>query len=268
MSTSVTAFAGSIPENYDRYLGPLLFEPYAKDLLSRIDPHGINTLLEIACGTGRVTRHLRQAFPPPARLVATDLNPDMIAIGKKSIPDPTIEWQVADAQELPFEANSFDRVICQFGIMFVPDKARALSEAYRVLKPGGQLLFNVWDQMKYNEVIDVGNQIINSYFGDNPPVFYQIPFSMYDEKELESLLNAVGFKDHQIDLVKKEGISPSAADTATGMVEGNPVYLAICEKDPGLLHVIREALQQALAARFGAAPLVSPLQAWVVTARK
>lgn len=268
MSTSVTAFAGSIPENYDYYLGPLLFEPYAKDLLSRIDSEGVNAVLEIACGTGRVTRHLRKAFPVPVQLVATDLNSDMIAIGKKSIPDLTIEWQVADAQDLPFEDNCFDRVVCQFGIMFVPDKAKALSEAYRVLKQGGQLLLNVWDKMEYNGAIYVGNQIINSYFGDNPPAFYKIPFSMHDEKELQSLINTAGFKDIQISLVKKEGISPSAADTATGMVEGNPVYLAICEKDSALVNVIRKAVQQALADRFGTAPLVSPLQAWVVTARK
>src|SRR6476661_6264867 len=147
--SSLTAFAGSVPANYDRYLGPLLFEPYALDLVERLKNDQLKQVLEIACGTGRVTRHLTKLVEADGRLVASDLNPDMIAQAKTQLTGERVQWQVADAQQLPFDANSFDHVICQFGVMFFPDKPAAFREAYRVMQPGGKYIFSVWDNMVY-----------------------------------------------------------------------------------------------------------------------
>jgi ubiquinone/menaquinone biosynthesis C-methylase UbiE len=266
MSNVPPAFAGSIPDKYERYLGPYLFEPYAIDLVARLEPAGIKTALEIACGTGRVTAHLRASLMEDTRLVATDLNPDMIAIAKKILPG--IEWGQADAQALAFDDNYFDCVICQFGLMFVPDKARALAEAYRVLRPGGHLLLNTWDQLENNPAFYMADRLVTQYFPEDSPSFFHIPFSMHDKDELRSLFENAGFGDCRISLVKKEGVCASAADAATGMLEGTPIYTAINDRNPGLLPSLKKELENLLARRFGAAPMVSPMQAWVVEAKK
>ena len=257
------AFSGSIPANYERYLGPFLFEPYALDLVSRLQDKKYDHILEIACGTGRVTNHLATSVKFDA-LTATDLNPDMIRVAQDNVHNDSITWMPADAMSLPFDDSSFDLVVMQFGIMFFPDKEKGLSEAYRVLKTGGKLIFNTWNKAETNEAIHEGRLIIESYFGDNPPIFYNVPFSMYDDRELTTLARRAGFKSITTTLVKKEGISPSAADLAKGMVEGNPVYLAIIERDPSLLNKIKEHIKKTIAEKFGDKPVKSPLQAWVV----
>ena len=261
------AFSGSIPANYERYLGPFLFEPYALDLVSRLQDKKYDNILEIACGTGRVTKHLANSVKFDA-ITATDLNPDMISVAKDMVNNDSIKWMPADAMSLPFNDSSFDLVVMQFGIMFFPDKEKGLSEAYRVLKPGGKFIYSTWNKAETNEAIHEGRVIIESYFGDDPPIFYNVPFSMYDDRELTSLTRRAGFKSITTTLVKKEGISPSAADLAKGMVEGNPVYLAILEKAPSLLNTIKEHIQKAIAEKFGDKPVKSPLQAWVVEGMK
>jgi len=257
------AFVGTIPANYERYLGPFLFEPYALDLVSRLQDKKYSGILEIACGTGRLTKHLAKSVKHDT-LTATDLNPDMISIAKEIVRDNTIKWMPADAMDLPFGDASFDLVVIQFGIMFFPDREKGLQEAYRVLKPGGKLLFTTWNRVETNEALHEGRLIIESYFEDNPPIFYNVPFSMYNEQGLIDLVTERGFKDVKTELVKKQGVSSSAGDLAKGMVEGNPVYLAIIERNPSLVNVIKEQIRKVLAKKFGDKPLTSPLEAWVV----
>jgi len=264
---SIAAFAGVIPENYERYLGPFLFEPYALDMVSRLQDKKYPDILELACGTGRVTNHLAVSVKHDT-LTATDLNPDMIKIAKTKVSNDNIKWMVADALDLPFPDNSFDLVVCQFGIMFFPDKEKGLREAFRVLKPGAKLIFNTWDKIENNPPIHTGSTIIESYFGDNPPVFYKIPFSMYDEKEMVSLVSGAGFRKIKISLVEKEGISESASGLAIGMVEGNPVYLAISERDPSLIEPIKQHVRKELANKYGEKQLKSKLHAWVCESEK
>ncbi|HEU4859348.1 MAG TPA: class I SAM-dependent methyltransferase [Chitinophagaceae bacterium] len=256
------AFEGSIPANYERYLGPFLFEPYALDLVSRLQDK-YSDILEIACGTGRVTKHLARSVKHDT-LTATDLNADMIDVAKEMVNDKRIRWMYADAMDLPFDDESFDLVVMQFGIMFFPDKEKGLKEAYRVLKNGGKLIYNTWNKVETNEAIHEGRLIIESYFGDNPPIFYNVPFSMHDDRELITITRRAGFKSITTTLVKKEGIGPSAMDLAKGIVEGNPVYLAICERSPSLINTIKDHIKRVITEKFGDKPVRSPLQAWVV----
>ena len=256
------AFAGSIPANYERYLGPFLFEPYALDLVSRLQDKKYSDILEIACGTGRVTSHLARSVKHD-RITATDLNPDMISIAKEIVKDDTVKWMPADAMQLPFEDDSFDLVVMQFGIMFFPDKEKGLKEAYRVLRHGGKLIFSTWNKVETVKAIHEGRMVIESYFGDDPPIFYSVPFSMYDDRELTTIARRAGFKNITTTLVKKEGVSPSASDLAKGIVEGNPVYLAILEKDASLVNAIKDHVQKVLTEKFGDKDLRSPLEAWV-----
>src|SRR5260370_36908487 len=143
-------FQGAVPENYDRYLGPVIFEPWAEDLVLRLADKKYERVLEIACGTGIVTRRLRNALPPTTEIVASDLNPDMFEFAKpKFKKDENVIWQQADASDLPFPKCSFDAAVCQFGVMFVPDKAAAMRECYRVLCSGGVFPFDGWASFEW-----------------------------------------------------------------------------------------------------------------------
>lgn len=261
-----TAFTGSIPLHYENYLGPFLFEPYALDLVSRLGNKIYKDILEIACGTGRVTQHLVSSVKHHT-LTATDLNPDMIEVAREKVKNKKIKWLPADAMDLPFDEHSFDLVVLQFGIMFFPDKQKGLNEVYRVLRPGGQLIFSTWDKPEAVPAVYLAKKIIENYLGDGLPVFYDIPYSMHNKEELISLAEEAGFKEVKATLVKKEGMSSSAADLAKGIVEGNPIYLTITEKDPALVDIIKENIAEELVARLGE-HVRSPLQAWVVEAIK
>jgi ubiquinone/menaquinone biosynthesis C-methylase UbiE len=267
MPTNNAAFVGSIPENYDRYLGPVLFEPYAADLAARVSVPKGASVLEVACGTGIVTRRLRDRLGPAVKLVATDLNEAMMSYAaQKFQPEDSIEWKQADATVLPFEDQSFDAVVCQFGVMFFPDKAAAAREAYRVLKPGGMFLFNVWDAIEHNDPPDIAHGIITKFFAVNPPDFYDVPFSYHNQEVLRSLLNTAGFKDIQITVLPFEGTSPSAKDLSKGLIHGNPVITAIRERDESKLPEIEAALEAEVIARCGDAPVRARLQAIICTA--
>ena len=269
MPVNNAAFVGAIPENYDRYLGSVLFEPYAEDLVARLNlPDGAN-VLELACGTGIVTRRLREKLGPAATLVATDLNEPMLDYARLKFEAPAgLEWKQADATDLQFADESFDAVVCQFGLMFFPDKEKAVGETYRVLKPGGRFLFNVWDTIELNDLPHVAHSIVSGYFQDNPPDFYEVPFSFYDHEKIRTLLAGAGFKEIQLSVVPKTAISPSARDAAHGLLHGNPIATAIKERDEAGLAEVEAAVATKLASDFGAAPVQGRMQAIVCSAVK
>jgi ubiquinone/menaquinone biosynthesis C-methylase UbiE len=267
MAEQHAAFTGSIPENYDRYLGPALFEPYASDIVERVNVREGASVLELACGTGIVTRRLRDRLPHSVRLIATDLNEAMMAYAaRKFEPEEVIEWKQADATDLPFDDQSFDVVLCQFGLMFVPDKERAVRDAYRVLRPGGTFLFNVWDAIEQNDLAHIAHTTISTFFEHDPPNFYEVPFCLHDPELLMSLLETAGFKDSQSSLIRLPSISPSALEAAKGLVEGNPVRAAIEERNPSAVPKIVTAVAEAVASRCGDNPVRGRMQAFVFTA--
>jgi ubiquinone/menaquinone biosynthesis C-methylase UbiE len=172
MTDSHTAFIGSIPEYYDQYLGPLIFEEYGADLARRVSVPTGGTVLEIAAGTGIATRHLWNALPPEVRLVVTDLNEPMLECAKRKFDtQANMEFHPADATRLAFVDASFDAVVCQFSLMFFPDKATALKEVARVLKPGGTFVFSLWDSYAHNHLIRTVNDTLAGLFPTNPPPF-------------------------------------------------------------------------------------------------
>ncbi|HEV3392047.1 MAG TPA: class I SAM-dependent methyltransferase [Chthoniobacterales bacterium] len=261
-------FAGAIPENYDRYLGPVIFEPYAEDLASRLKGKKFDRVLEIACGTGIVTRRLRDTLPATTEIIATDLNPDMFEFAKaKFRSGRSIRWQQADASTLPFADASFDAVVCQFGFMFVPDKAAAMRESHRVLRNGGLFLFNVWDSFEANPFAQIAHTTIASFFESDPPKFYQIPFSLHDSKLLRELLQNAGFGKVESFVESKPCRANSAMEFATGLVRGNPVGAEAEERgvDPEKLI---DAIANRISERFGAAPVESAMRAIVWEAVK
>jgi len=261
-------FQGAIPKNYDRYLGPVIFEPFARDIARRLVDRKIQSLLEIACGTGIVTRHLRDTVPARIPIIATDLNPDMFEFAKLKFRDgENVRWQQADACALPFPDGAFDAVVCQFGLMFVPEKAVAMRESYRVLNHNGIFLFNVWDSFNANPFAEIAHSTIGSFFKSDPPQFYEIPFSLYDSKLIRELLQAAGFDQIESFVESKRCRATSAKEFATGLVRGNPVAAEAAERgvDPEDLIV---AVAKRIAERFGDAPVESTMRAIVWLAIK
>jgi ubiquinone/menaquinone biosynthesis C-methylase UbiE len=265
---SAAAYAGSVPANYEQYLGPLLFEPYAIDLVKRL-PRDLNRVLEIACGTGRVTRHLATLLEPNGQLSATDLNPDMISVARTVVTDGRIEWSVADAQELSFPDNNFDAVVCQYGVMFFPDKLKAFSEAFRVLKVGGRFLFNTWDRIDAIPAVAVIERVMKETFGADAPNFLeQGPFSFYDTDKIRGLMEAAGFKNINIELVKITSSYSAADDVVRGFVDGSPLISYLSEKNPAGIAEIKEKIKQQLVANFGESSDKVSLQAFVCDGTK
>jgi len=268
MTDSNARFVGSIPENYDRHLGPVLFEPYARDLARRLEVKEGALVLEVACGTGIVTRHLIDRLPPRARLVATDLNEPMLEHARRKLPGAKrVEWRQADACALPFPDASFEAVVCQFGLMFVPDKPGAVREARRVLAPGGRLLLSVWDSLDRNRFARLAHETLLRFFPEDPPTFYQVPFSLHERPALRALFSDDDWTETRLDEVALEGQSPSSVDLATGLIEGNPVGAGIRERGGVDTRTVIEAVAASLAREFGDRPVRLPLHALVASAR-
>lgn len=263
--SSVTRFVGQIPELYDRHLGPVLFEPYARDLAARV-PADARRILEVAAGTGRVTRHLLAALAPSGELVATDLNEPMLVEAQRRVPaDARLRWQAADAQALPFGDASFDAVACQFGLMFVPDKPLAVREMRRVLKPGGMLLLSTWDDRLRNPATRALHELAFAELPANPPTFMLTPFSMPDPDALHALIAGAGFSSVHVDTVAMTATADSAADLAMGFVRGNPLWNQLVERAIDAT-AFQARVEDRLRRDFGDAPCRSVLSAHVVTA--
>jgi len=262
-------FAGSIPELYDTHLVPLIFEPYALDLARRAEALAPGRVLETAAGTGVVTRALARTLSPQVELVATDLNPPMLARAAAVGTARPVVWQPADAMQLPFEAARFDLVVCQFGVMFFPDKAAAFAEARRVLRPGGALLFNAWDRIEENEFADVITAALTVLYPDDPPRFMaRTPHGYFDRELIARDLAAAGFETAPlIETVTARSRGPSAQAVALAYCQGTPLRNEIEARSADGLASATSACAQALEARFGSGAVDGRIQARVVLAR-
>ncbi|MFI7602293.1 class I SAM-dependent methyltransferase [Actinoplanes sp. NPDC049681] len=262
-------FVGSIPEVYDRCLGPMLFRPYAEDLATRLADLPIRKALELAAGTGIATAEVAQRVPAGTRIVATDLQQAMLDVAAKRIDSEDVEFRAADAQDLPFADDSFDAVYCQFGVMFLPDKDGAYREMHRVLAPGGTLVFSVWDRIESTPAAAAVASALARYFPDDPPRFMsRTPHGYHDPATIRDSVEAAGFTGVSVEAVTLPSGAPSAREVAVGFCQGTPVRHEITARDADGLSAVTDAVCEAVAERFGDGPVDATMAAFVVTARK
>jgi len=261
-------FTASMPEYYDTYLGPSKFDTVGAELVKRLPPRPAGDVLELACGTGLVTRRLREKLDPSLRLVATDISKPMLdyARGKYTAVDG-IEWREADAMKLPFGDAEFGLVACALGAMFMPDKSAFYREARRVLKPGGMFLFSVWDRLEENLQDLIATEVIAGLFPGEKDVSFLTPFTMHDMGKVRSDLEEAGFRDVHAENVRLTLDHVSARTIAVGQMRGTPRGLLL-EKKGFSLDEVADKVTDALARAGGADPFVGRGSIFIVTAAR
>lgn len=248
-------FKHSTPALYDRYMGPLLFEPHARHVAKRVALLRPDRVLETAAGTGIVTRAVSEALPG-VEIIATDLNPAVVEFAAQQFQSDEVSFQAADAQQLPFDGESFDLVLCLFGVMFFPDKVEANAEAHRVLRRGGRYILVTFNRLDLNPVPEAAGKAVATLFPEDPRYMERGPFSYTDAAVVEEDLRSAGFENIELETVELSSLV-SAHDAARGIVLGSPFRAEIERLDPSALERATDAVEQALQPWDGMKALMS-----------
>ena len=263
MPSEIFKFNGARSTHYDNLLGPFLFEPYGKEMANRVPVKNVQSVLELASGTGRVTKHLRERLPASVKLVASDLSPDMLEIAKSKFTDGQApEWVIADMQNLPFESNTFDVVVCQYGIMFPPDKQKVFDEVYRVLKPGGSFLFSTWEKTDSVEIFKLiyNDHVLPFFVGEDPDRFL-VPYSLHDPAQLKGYLTKGGFSQATIERLILNGVSESAHNLVQGFFVTHSIGQEIANRDRAAFENIAKSMEAKMIEKFNE-PIVCELASY------
>jgi SAM-dependent methyltransferase len=267
METSDSSFTDDVARFYEATLVPLIFEPYAEDLAARAVALEPNNVLEVACGTGVVTRALAAALPNSCEIVATDLNQAMVSHAELVGATRAVSWRQADVMALPYDDESFDVVVCQFGVMFFPDREAAYREVRRVLRPGGTFLFNIWNDIEHNEFAAVVTDAVGVLYPEDPPVFLaRTPHGHGYPTEIEADTRAAGFKKCELFQLDNISVASTPDVPAIAYCQGTPLRNEIEAREPGGLERATAAATEAIRARYGPGPVEGRISAVVVSA--
>jgi len=245
-------FTSRDAENYDLYLGPVLFEPYGRFLASQIEDNDLTKVVELACGTGRVTRHISEVMPVDTEFWATDISDDMLGIAKRHLVNYNINYRTEDIQNLSFSDNSFDLAICQFGVMFLPDKQKGFNEIARILKPGGRLMCFTWDSAFHNPIFNLLiNELMLPYFTDEDTTRLFVPFSLYDKQQLAEWLTNAGFSTVKTEVIALNSDPATSDQIVEGFYLYHPLGKAIKDKAPEAYETVQQKFRQEIEKRYG-----------------
>lgn len=265
MATSLF-FGGNISQHYEDYLGAFVFEPFAADLAKRLNLTGVSNMLELGCGSGRLTQHIAAMLPAAVKFTATDLTTDMLSVAQSKVKSDRVTWAQADMMNLPFEDAAFDLVVCQFAVMLVPDQLKALAEIKRILKPGGKVVFSTWTDLSHNRLWALGDEVLKSFSINAPMTRNPGPFALGDAAVVSDMLTQTGFSQALATTVENTGETDVAAKAAYGFIYGLPISLLIQKEQPELMPEILRTLEEALKAELGEQPLKIPQKALVFEA--
>jgi len=267
-------FRGGVPDAYERLMVPLMFQPYADDMVARAAARNPVAVLELAAGTGAVTRGLAAALPADSTLVATDLNAGMLAVAEargapRPAGAPAVVWQPADAQDLPFDDETFDLVVCQFGVMFFPDRPAAHAQVRRVLRPGSTYLFSAWDSIATNAVALAVDEAYRRVLPDAPPnVVTRVAHGYHDAETIRRDAEAGGLIVDAVEAVDLIGTAESAAAAAVAIPRGTPMRAELEPYGDEVRARIEAIAAELLEQRFGPGPIRTPIRAFVATAHR
>ena len=265
---SINLFDDEVARVYDKALVPVIFEPYAQDIAARVKAQSPNNVLEVACGTGVVTRALANVLPHTCAITATDLSGAMVAYGERIGTARFVKWHQADAMALPYADESFDVVVCQFGAMFFPDRVTAYREVRRVLRPHGTFLFNVWGSIEDNEFTAVVMEALSSRYPHNPIEFMaRIPHGYGSATQIESDVRSAGFATCNLSQRDDTSTAVSPEQCAIALCQGTPVRNEIEKREPGGLEHATAAAAEAIRQRFGDGQIRARMSAFVVNAK-
>jgi ubiquinone/menaquinone biosynthesis C-methylase UbiE len=263
--TTDAVFTGPVPQLYDRYLGPILFQPFAEAVAERLS-EADRAILETASGTGIITGVLAAKLPQ-STILATDLNPAMLEVAAGKVQAANLTWQQADAQALPVASGSFDVVLCGFGVMFMPDKQAAFREARRALNINGRFIFTVWDRIEANPLMQIADSTAAALFPDDPPHFLaRTPCGYHDKARIERELRESGFSSVRIEERQRHAEVPCPLEPAIGCCQGTPLRAEIEARDPDGLARVTNAVAAAVAHRYGNGMFRAPMRALLITA--
>ncbi len=261
------SWSGSFPQNYEDNLN-FIFGPYAEEMAQRVEPEGLEKVLELACGTGSVTLRLLKRLDPHTELIATDLSPDMMKIGESLIQASNLQWKIMDMCNISFPTDHFDLILCQFGLMFASDKLTALKEMLRVLKPGGRIIINTWGLIQNNQIFGIFNEILKKFMSIDLGVAEQSPFSLQDHTKVLELMKESGFINIKECFLDKTGESPSAEQAAKGFFQGSQLAVQLKQNNPNMGEKIQLTAQNEFSSLLGDHPMKTKLRAWFFEANK
>lgn len=225
------AFAGTVPDNYERYFVPAIGEPFAQDLVRSADLQHGDRVLDVACGTGIVARLAARRVGATGRVAGVDLNRPMLDVAAKvTPPDVSIEWHEGNAEAMPLPNETFDVVFCQFGLQFVGDKPKAVQEMWRVLTSGGRLAVSLPGPTP--QVFTIIDDALARHIGPNAAAFVRAVFSLHEHGEIRELLDGARFRDISIRPVSKTVRAPSAAQFLWGYIHSTPLSPMVAQASP------------------------------------
>ena len=260
--------SGSAAERYERNMVPALFQPFAEDLLQSADLAEGETVLDVACGTGIVSRLAWPKVAPKGRVVGLDVNPKMLEVARSAAhKDSTIEWMEASATAMPLPDDSFDVVLCQLGLQYFPDRPLALREMHRVLDKRGRLALNVLRAVQYNPGHAVFADVLERRVNDEAAATRRAPFKLSDRDEVRELVSDAGFRDVAVSLTARVARFSSAEAMVRIMIAGTPLGDVMSEQDASLLQQVIDEVSAGLVGYNDDRGLAIPMQGWVVTAR-
>ena len=255
-----------VAEAYESLLAPALFAEWSHRLADAADIRDRQNVVDVACGTGILTRVLAERVGPDGSVSGVDLNPGMLAVARRI--SPGITWHKADVEALPFEDESFDAVLCQFGLMLFPAPEAALQEMKRVLRPGGCLAVAVFGSLEnvpaYAAIADVYERLVGKSVGDA----LRMPFSMGDTDRLKSLFASAGISSANISTRKVFARFSDVESMVLADVKGWFPFAGI-ELDQDTIEAVSNEAEIALKPFRSASGAVEfPVQAYIVTGSK
>lgn len=257
----------SAPELYERYLVPAITSVWARDLLDRISPSGGESVLDIACGTGVVAR-LAEQRGHTGRLVGIDLNTAMLAVAREK--SPAVEWIEGSALDLPFDANSFDIVLCQLGLQFFPDRPLALKEMVRVLKPGGRAGVSVYSAIEGTPAAYAFVQALDEHLGEAASRTKRSEHLSCDAQEVGAWAKQAGFDVVDVVTVTKQITFPSILDYVRFQLTATPMVALLknegeSERERMIMSIATDAASRLDPSMLTGGKLTFPQQSFVVT---